>query len=385
MRGIVCMAVLQSLDLDKRDIDRSLEFLANDKSVSKFDQILRADQVTTGTRKTYLWQLARIKKMIPHVACDLGDLSEDELLSVLAKIADASKGTGYLITARTMKRFYRSLGRNELAAKIHIPSKRTRLPEILTDEELKALLNAAGVHDGSLRNRLIIELLWESGSRVGELCNLRIKDVQFDQYSAIVHLNGKTGERRVRVFSCRPDLLEYLKKYPFRSNPNEFFFLSNFGHGGDFHKLTVSGVRQIVATLSKRVLNRRIHPHILRHTRATQLSRYMTDRELKIFGGWKRTNMLEVYSHLSGKDVDDKLLALHGFKVKQDDVTQGLNVRVCGQSDCKAENSPMAIYCMKCGHPLLSDSTEDLLKDPKFIVGLAQNREFLDALKKALK
>lgn len=45
----------------------------------------------------------------------------------------------------------------------------------------------------------------------------------------------------------------------------------------------------------------------------------------------------------------------------------------------------MAVYCQKCGNPLASDSTEDLLKDPKFIGGLAQNREFIDALKKALK
>jgi hypothetical protein len=111
------------------------------------------------------------------------------------------------------------------------------------------------------------------------------------------------------------------------------------------------------------------------------MSRYLTDRELKILGGWKRTNMLEVYSHLSGKDVDDKLLALHGFKPRDDNKTI-LTPKICTQ--CQAENSPMGIYCQKCGHPLVSNSTEDLLKDQKFIAGLAQNREFLDLLKKAL-
>jgi hypothetical protein len=44
----------------------------------------------------------------------------------------------------------------------------------------------------------------------------------------------------------------------------------------------------------------------------------------------------------------------------------------------------MAIYCQKCSHPIANDSNENLLKDPKFIAGLAQNREFIDALKKAL-
>jgi len=385
MRRVACMSVLESPDLDKRHAEQSLQFLANDKSVQKFDQILRADQVTAGTRKTYLFQLARIRKLLPNVDCDLGALSEDDLLRVLATIADTSKGTGFLITARTMKRFYRSLDRPELAAKIHVPAKKSRLPEILSEKELKAILDAAGAHDGSLRNRLVIELLWETGCRVGELCNLKIKDVQFDQYSAIVHLDGKTGMRRVRAFTCRPDLLEYLNNHPFKNNANEYFFLSSEGHGGNFHRLTGSGVRQLVATLSQRVLKRRIHPHTLRHTRATELSKSMTDRELKIFGGWKRTSMLEVYSHLSGRDVDEKLLALHGIKVKDSTQDSVLSVRICRNGDCRAENSPMAVYCQKCGEPLVVDATEAILRDPKFIESLTKNREFIEALKSALK
>jgi site-specific recombinase XerD/ribosomal protein L40E len=380
------MSVLESPDLDKRHAEQSLEFLANDKSVQKFNQILRADQVTVGTRKTYLFQLSRIRKLLPDdLTCDLGELPEDEVTKVLAKIADISKGTGFLITARTMKRFYRSLGRPELAAKIRVPSKKSRLPDILSEKELKALLDAAGAHDGSLRNRLVIELLWETGCRVGELCHLKIKDVQFDQHSAIIYLDGKTGQRRLRAFTCRPDLLEYINNHPFKNNPNEYFFLSSEGHGGNFHQLTGSGVRQLVATLSQRVLKRRIHPHTLRHTRATELSKYMTDRELKIFGGWKRTSMLEVYSHLSGRDVDEKLLALHGIKVKDSTQDSSVSVRICRNGDCGAENSPMSVYCQKCGEPLVADATEAILRDPKFIESLTRNREFIEALKSALK
>ena len=254
----------------------------------------------------------------------------------------------------------------------------------MTEKELRLLIDRAGGPDGSLRNRLIVELLWETGCRVGELCALKIKDIQFDKYSGLVHLTGKTGGRRVRVFTCKPDLMEYLNNHPFRNNPNEYLFLSSIGPAGHYHRLTDTGVREFLAKLSRTVLNRRIHPHQLRHTRATELSRYLTDRELKVFGGWKRTQMLEVYSHLSGRDVDDKLLALHGIKINQDDPQSELTVRICRNQDCKTENSPMAVYCQKCGQPLTSGSTEDLLKDPKFIAGLAQNLEFLDLLKKAL-
>jgi integrase/recombinase XerD len=377
------MAVLEPVEVDKRSADRALA-LCNDKSLVKFDQLLRVQQVKQGTRSTYYWQLLRLKHNLPKPEIELDNISERDLLTAMAKVSDTAKGSGYQTFALSVKRFYSTMGREELAKKLKVPRRPTGLPDILNQQQIKALIQEASGPDGNLRNRLIVELLWETGCRIGELTSLKVKDIQFDQYSAIIHLTGKTGERRVRAFACKPDLLEYLNNHPFKNNPNEYFFLSSLGPAGHFHRLTDQGVRQFLWKLGTKVLNKRIHPHTFRHSRATELSRVLTDRELKVFGGWKRTNMLEIYSHLSGKDVDDKMLALHGFKVNQDDVAETLAVKVCRQSDCKAENSPMAIYCQKCGHPLASDSTEDLLKDPKFIAGLAENREFIDALKKAL-
>jgi integrase len=379
------MTVLEPAEQEKRYAEKALAVLEGDSSVRKFDEILRADQVAPGTRSTYLWQLVRIKKAIPEFKGELGQVSAEDLHTALAQLADKSKGTGFQLTARTMKRFFNSIGRPELATKIRVPPRKARLPDILTDDELKALIEHAGGPSGSLRNRLIVELLWESGCRVGELVNLKLKDIQFDQYSAILYLAGKTGQRRVRVFTSKPDLLEHLNNHPFKNNPNDPLFLANEGpYAKNFHKLTRRGVRQVINDLGKRVLNRRVYPHMFRHTRATQLSRYMTDRELKIFGGWKRTNMLEVYSHLSGRDVDDKILALHGIKIKDEEAGSTLTVRVCSNQKCKAENSPMAIYCQKCGQPLGTGTPESLLEDPSFIQKLASNQEFLSALKKAL-
>jgi hypothetical protein len=45
----------------------------------------------------------------------------------------------------------------------------------------------------------------------------------------------------------------------------------------------------------------------------------------------------------------------------------------------------MAVYCQKCGEPLVVDATEAILRDPKFIERLTKNREFIEALKSALK
>lgn len=238
MVGMDSMPVLEPAELDKRYAQKALTILQDDSSVHRFDEILRADQVAPGTRSTYLWQLVRLKRAIPDFKGELGQMSEEELHKGLAKLADQSKGTGFQLTARTMKRFYKSIGRVDLVAKIRVPPRKPRIPEILTEAQLKLIIEKAGGPEGNLRNRVIVELLWESGCRVGELCNLKNKDVQFDQYSAIVHLNGKTGQRRVRVFACRPDLLEYVNQHPFKNNPDEYFFLSHEGRSArSFHRL----------------------------------------------------------------------------------------------------------------------------------------------------
>jgi integrase len=377
------MAVLEPTEVDRHAADSAL-VAARDPSLDKFDSMLRAQQLKPGSRSTYLWALLRLKRSLDDPNRILAEVTEAELLTAMAKVADKALANGYQTFAISVRRFYSSLGREDLIEKIRIPRRPSKLPEILSEKEIKLLIEKAPGPEGNLRNRLIVELLWETGCRVGELCALRIKDVQFDQYSGIIHLSGKTGERRVRVFASKPDLIDHLNGHPFKNNPNEYLFLSSLGKAGHFHRLTDGGVRVLLATLSRQVLNRRIHPHQLRHTRATELSRYLTDRELKIFGGWKRTQMLEVYSHLSGKDVDDKILALHGIKLKPEDQDFILSVRVCHKEGCGTENSPLAIYCQKCAQPLVADTSEAMLKDPKFIEGLVQNKEFLDALKKAL-
>jgi hypothetical protein len=55
---------------------------------------------------------------------------------------------------------------------------------------------------------------------------------------------------------------------------------------------------------------------MLRHSRATHLSKVLTDRELKILGGWNSDAMLNKYSHLSQRDVERKLLLSYGIKIE---------------------------------------------------------------------
>jgi integrase len=260
-----------------------------------------------------------------------------------------------------VKRALRFLGRKELADAV--PSPKQPDPagsiKVIPAEDVDRLIREAP----RLRDRLLIELLHETGARRGEIACLRVKDVQFDEYGAILWLNGKTGTRRRRVYACVPDLRAYLNDHPRRSDPEATLFLRADGSAFTERTLYV-----VVANLSERVLGRHINPHQFRHTRATEDCRYFTDREMMMLFGWKRPDMVGVYSHLSMRDVEDKDLVLHGLKRKEEVLRPLIKIQVC--AECSQENAPVAIYCVKCGAVLANEQLavmKKLLNDPPFI------------------
>ena len=83
-----------------------------------------------------------------------------------------------------------------------------KLPEdLLTEDEVLRLVQTAG----NVRDKAFILILYESGCRIGELLTLRIKNIGFDQYGGILRVNGKTGDRRVRIISSAPHLASWMQ------------------------------------------------------------------------------------------------------------------------------------------------------------------------------
>lgn len=125
----------------------------------------------------------------------------------------------------------------------------------------------------------------------------------------------------------------YLSLHPDRKNPEAKFWVTQAGK-----PLQYQGIYKIVRTLGRRTLRRSIFPHGFRHSAATEDVKKFTDREMMIRYGWNRAEMVGVYAHLSGRDVDEKDLYLHG-----------LNDRRC--SACHNGISLTAKFCENCGQP----------------------------------
>jgi integrase len=273
---------------------------------------------------------------------DLATVSEHDLLAFLDRFRSTHSIYYYGELLVVVKMVLRYLKRGELADGIPNPKRPDRAEQVkkkvLSGEDRRKLVEKAP----TLQDRVVIELFDETGARRAEIHNLRIKDVGFDQYGGILWLTGKTGTRRRRVYTSVPDLRELINQHPQHDNPEALLWLT--GHG------TPLSYRQFyirIRNLGLRILGRPIHPHMFRHTRATEDSRNFTDREMMLLFGWKRPDIVGVYSHLSMRDVEDKDLVLHGLKSREEVLKPIMQVRVCGK--CKQENAPVAVYCNKCG------------------------------------
>jgi len=181
--------------------------------------------------------------------------------------------------------------RLKLKNKIKLPE------EILTLEEVRKILISAR----SIRDRSLISLLYDSGCRPSELLTLQMKDVIFDDDGLIVMFNGKTGARRVRIITTL-DSDKFMKEY-LQFNTQDLIF----------GRLSIERLNQIVKEYAQKLgIHKRVYSYIFRHSRATHLAKHLTEQQMKVYLGWSMaSDMVSVYVHLSGRDMDQRVLELN--------------------------------------------------------------------------
>jgi len=311
--------------------------------VDKFLAGCRREALSSRTIKMYA---DRLRVLQDTHRLDFEKCNQDDVNAVIDLLLKKSPSYAAGMVGM-IKRAFVYLGREELAKKIkpiRIKDREKRIRDkILTPQEIKRLIVGAE----SLQDRLMIEIFTETGCRLGELYNLRIKDVGFDEYSAILSLSGKSGTRMRRAYVAVPDLRQQINNHPARNDPNARLFCFGF-HGST--KFNLNTVYHRVRSLGLKVLKKPINPHMFRHTKATEDSRLFTDRELMQLFGWRNPGMVGVYSHLTMRDVDEKDLILHGKKRKEEVLRPIVQFLKC--RSCETENAPVAIYCSKCGEIL---------------------------------
>ena len=234
---------------------------------------------------------ARLGRVLEHALVDRGHSRRDARDRVAEAMGDVP-----LADLRREERHRRS-GREKL----------------VSPEEFDALLGEAR-HP---RARALVAVLRESGCRKGELLGLRVRDVTFEATHAEMRVLGKTGERTIPLVRSVMALEAWLDAHP-DPRPKAPLFATVFR--GEIRTMDSSSPNRLLEDLCQRAGLRPIHPHMLRHTRLTELAAAgVGEYVLKSFAGWTTdSKAASWYIHLSGRTHIPTILRLEG-KVLQED------------------------------------------------------------------
>jgi len=222
--------------------------------------------------------------------------------------------------------------------------KKQRLPEsILVEEEVMRL----AMHTDNERDKAFILAIYETGCRIGEILTMQIKNIEFDDYGALLRVEGKTGARRVRIVGSAPALKIWLEKHPFKTNHEAYLWI-NPETDNPNRPLTYRAIAKMLSKVAKRAgIYKKVNPHAFRHSRATYLANKLTEPQMKEFFGWTReSDMVGTYVHLSGRNVDEAILKTHGIVLSNNN-TSMISLKICEK--CNEKNHPASLFCHKCG------------------------------------
>ncbi|CAB49304.1 site-specific tyrosine recombinase/integron integrase [Pyrococcus abyssi] len=221
-----------------------------------------------------------------------------DALRFLAKLKRKGYSTRSLnLVIQALKAYFKFEGLDSEAEKLKTPKMPKTLPKSLTEEEVRRIINAAE----TLRDRLILLLLYGAGLRVSELCNLRVEDVNFE-YGVIVVRGGKGGKDRVVPIS--ESLLSEIKRYlESRNDDSPYLFVEMKRKRKD--KLSPKTVWRLVKKYGRKA-GVELTPHQLRHSFATHmLERGIDIRIIQELLGHSNLSTTQIYTKVSTKHLKE--------------------------------------------------------------------------------
>lgn len=228
---------------------------------------LDAKKIEGCSERTIQYYRTTIDRLFLNVTTPIRKMNTEEIRHYLVdyqKINDCSKVTVDNVR-RNISSFFSWLEEEDYILKspmrrIHKIKTKKQVKETISDEAIEQLRD----HCDSIRDLAIIDLLYSTGIRVGELVNLNISDVDFDARECIVF--GKGDKERKVYFDAKAKihLQEYLNS---RKDNNSALFVTL---DAPFDRLKISGVEIRMRKLGRMLNMERIHPHKFRRTMATR-------------------------------------------------------------------------------------------------------------------
>lgn len=196
---------------------------------------------------------------------------------------------------------------------LELPKIGRKLPEVLTIEEIDALIAAIDLSSNEgQRNKAIIETLYSCGLRVSELVNLRFEDCFFDE--GFIRVIGKGNKERLVPVS--PSVIEEVSIYskndrenaPIKKGNEAIVFLNR--RGAQLTRVMIFTIVKRLADLAG--IKKTISPHTFRHSFATHLIEGGANlRAVQDMLGHESITTTEIYTHLDQRFLREAILTYH--------------------------------------------------------------------------
>lgn len=264
------LSIVQMKKLQEVLLRNLSEAASPSEATSNYDYLqlfLDAKKIEGCSERTLQYYRVTIEKLLSHIEEPIRKISTEQIRAYLSdyqRINNCSKVTVDNVR-RNISSFFSWLEEEDYILKspmrrIHKIKTKQQVKEIISDEAIEKLRDCCTCS----RDLAMIDLLYSTGVRVGELVNLNISDINFEARECVVF--GK-GDKERRVYfdaKAKLHLKNYLKNR--KDNNPALFVTLDFPH----ERLKISGVEIRIRELGKSANLTKIHPHKFRRTMATR-------------------------------------------------------------------------------------------------------------------
>ena len=281
------------------------------KSISSFSEYLLYQKgLSQNTVDSYKSDLTKLSNYLQNQ--DLSKTNIDNFFIDMSEFNYSSSTKKRMHSS--IKNFLKYINENEDYESIDISDIKLKsskkLPEVLSITDIENMINFYN-HETYLdsRNRTVIDVLYSTGCRVSELCDINISDIDLDE--KFLKLKGKGSKQRIVPIGSMlyKNLLQYLNvRETFLQNRGEPLFLSK-----SKSKLDRTAVFRIIKKTAKNIsLQTDVHPHTLRHSAATHMLEGGCDlRTVQEFLGHSSVSTTQIYTKVTKEFLEEAFTESH--------------------------------------------------------------------------
>ena len=280
---------------------------ANNPELEKYINEYLASEYNTSqnTRDSYATDLYLLAKYYKNQ--NIKKLNKEDIQEYLRKSNKASKTKARYLTV--INKFYQYLCENHVILSnpcegIKMPKIEKKLPDYLTVEEVDNLLNIRASTSYDLRNKAMLEVLYATGMRISELCNLTMSNLFLED--SLVKVMGKGSKERIVplndiAIEALNEYLKFARNDLLGTKTCEYVFISS-RHSKITRQAFFKYIKKLCALKG---IKKNISPHTLRHSFATHLLSNGADlRVVQELLGHSDISTTQIYTHLSNEKLE---------------------------------------------------------------------------------